>query len=71
MRYFIIIIILLLTSCEKEDIIINKKITTSIDSLYKKSPKVNQEIKKKRKLKRLFRLRKSQIRELKSNNKLL
>ena len=55
MRVFIIIIILLLTSCEKEDIIINKKITTSIDSLYKKSPKVNQEIKKKRKVKRLSR----------------
>lgn len=68
MRVFIILLTLLLTSCEKEDIIIDKKISTSIDSLYKKSPKVNQEVKKKRKLKRLFRCRKSKIRQLNSTN---
>lgn len=60
MRFFIIILLALsITSCEKEDIIIDKKITSHIDSLYSKSITKKEVKKKKRRKFKLFKFKKN------------
>jgi len=61
----LIFVLIMFYSCSKEDIIINKDISYNLDSLYKTSPISKQEVKKKKKsrkiLKRKFNMKLSQV----------